>query len=185
MTDINIPNRSNNFISKLGKISLSALLLHALQDVEAKNTSIQTLDKEKRSEIMLSTGKIVSLDSVKTTSEYKEWSQHLLENRLQTEINLIENLDTTFLERHFFEETKDVVKIQDSIVNTKKTTNSFNKPFPKLSVAEKKEMEEYLKKHTLLSDILSNKPPMNNIKYIALHSTGTESRNVIAYLQET
>lgn len=184
MTHLNKPSIPNISISKLAKLSLSALLLCTLESSEADNSIIQTSDKKERTEIMLSTGKIVSLDSVKTTSEYKEWNEHVLENKIHTEKGLVENLDTTFLERRFFEDTHSPEKTQDPIINTKNNNDRWNQPFPKLSTTEKKKMEEYLNKHTLLSEILTNKAPMNDIRYIALHSTGTESRNVIAYLQE-
>lgn len=93
---------------------------------------------------------------------------------------------TTVVEKDdFFKQLSRWVGPKDPLENAKKWNDTRNEKYPKLSPQEKQELEAHLRKFTIRSAILSTKPIMKNVSYIAVHSTGTTSPAVVDYLQKT
>lgn len=63
--------------------------------------------------------------------------------------------------------------------------NEQNQILPPLSSEETEQMDKMLAKNTIRCGVLRDKPTMEKVNYIALHSTGSTKPEVIKYLQKT
>lgn len=63
--------------------------------------------------------------------------------------------------------------------------NEQNQILPPLSSEATEQMEKMLTKNTIRCKVLRDKPTMEKINYIAIHSTGSTKPEVIKYLQTT
>lgn len=100
--------------------------------------------------------------------------------------NNIPKEETSYVnQKDFFDQLAWWIAPKDPLGKVKQYNAVWNESYPALSEQEKKEFEKHLKRFTVRSPILSTKPVMKNVQYIALHSTGTTSPAVVDYLQKT